>query len=383
MNEKRVVIIATTTLAQNYRASKLVRTLTNNGYLVTFLGLERGVIPAIGQRESNDHLKEILLRLKAPLGIKVLFFYPFWWCFVFFSLMVTKWDVAHAINFDSIPPALIAGKLKGKRVIYEILDGYEDMLPKTLRGIVIKIDKLFMWLANGVILVDEAQIDGVGGIPNSEVTVVYDSPPDSFSNRGIKPRRNDTFILFFGGILFSWKGLNLDKILHAIRDIEGVKIIIAGFGDLVQEIIGWSREMPDKIQFIGEISHDEVLQRSVEADLLFVLRNPIPLTNKYICGSKILEAMMCGKPILVNKGTSTASKVLEENCGLVVDANNIEEIRNAILKLRDNPKLCEELGGNARKAYEQRYSWEIMEQHLIRIYHGTTVETDEQINKVI
>ena len=69
---------------------------------------------------------------------------------------------------------------------------------------------------------------------------------------------------------------------------------------------------------------------------------------------------------------STAIKVLEENCGLVVDANNVEEIKEAILKLRDNPKLCAELGANARRAYEERYSWEIMEQRLLALYRELT-----------
>ena len=72
---------------------------------------------------------------------------------------------------------------------------------------------------------------------------------------------------------------------------------------------------------------------------------------------------------MVNQGTSTTRKVCEENCGVVVDGNNVEEIRNAIIKLRDNPRLCQELGANARKAYEQKYSWEIMGQRLVALYH--------------
>ena len=31
-------------------------------------------------------------------------------------------------------------------------------------------------------------------------------------------------------------------------------------------------------------------------------------------------------------------------------------------------KLCKELGANGRKAYEERYSWEIMEQRLLALY---------------
>lgn len=34
----------------------------------------------------------------------------------------------------------------------------------------------------------------------------------------------------------------------------------------------------------------------------------------------------------------------------------------AIIKLRDNPKMCNDLGANGRIAYEERYSWAIMEQ---------------------
>ncbi len=77
---------------------------------------------------------------------------------------------------------------------------------------------------------------------------------------------------------------------------------------------------------------------------------------------------MCGKPILVNQGTSTAQKVREENCGIVVDAHNVAEVRTAIEKLRDNPDLCRQFGLNARKAYVEKYNWAIMEKRLLKLY---------------
>jgi glycosyltransferase involved in cell wall biosynthesis len=375
MDGKRVVLIVTSTLAQNTRASKEVKALIENGHMVTFLGWNRGVkAPTVEAVESTEQLTEIQLRLKAPLGTKIVLFYPFWWCFVFFRLILGKWDIAHAINLDSIPPTVIAGKLKRKPTIYEIVDGYEDslLLPKLIRDACVKVDKLFMRLANAIVIVDEMQIEAFNGIPNSKVVVAYDSPADVSADISIAHQRNSTFTLFYGGILSSGRALNLDKFFAAIKSIEDIRVVIAGWGDLVEEIKGWSRQMPDTIKFIGAISHAEVLQRTTEADLLFMLRSPTPLVNKYICGSKLLEAMVFGKPILVNKGTSTARKVSEENCGLVTDANNIEEIGEAIIKLRDNPALCEELGANARKAYEQKYGWHIMERRLLNLYDELT-----------
>jgi glycosyltransferase involved in cell wall biosynthesis len=381
MNENRAIIIRANLLDREVRATKIIKTLTNSGYLVTLMSWDRGIKASRSeQREAGDFHREILLKFKAPWSNKVLLFLPIWWGFIFFRLMVTKWDIAHAIQIISLPPAVIAGKLKRKPVIYDMLDTYEDVtpLPKVIRNTCVKIDKLFMWLASSVILADEAQIEEVGGIPNSKVVAIYDSP-DTVSKINLSHQKNDAFTLFFAGLLFSGKALNLDKVFTAIQDIEGVKIVIAGHGDLVDEIKEWSHKMPDKIQFIGEITHAEVLERSAKADLLFVLRDPIIPVNKYICGSKVLEAMMCGTPILVNEGTSTANKVREENCGLVVDANNIEKIKEAIIKLRDDPELCEELGANARKAYEGRYSWGIMERRLADLYQELTGEIGEEV----
>jgi glycosyltransferase involved in cell wall biosynthesis len=372
--KKRVVIIRANLLDREVRATKIIKTLTNNGYLVTLLCWDRGIKTNRSERqEAGSFQEEMRLKFKAPWGNKVLLFLPIWWCFIFSRLMVTQWDIVHAIQIISLPPAVIAGKLKRKPVIYDMLDTYEDVkpLPKVIRNTCVKMDKIFMWLASSVILADEAQIEEVGGIPNSKVVAIYDSP-DTISKINLGHQKNDIFTLFFAGLLFSGKVLNLDTIFRAVEDIEGVMVVIAGHGDLVDEIKEWSRKMPEKIRFIGEITHAEVLERSAKADLLFVLRDPIVPVNKYICGCKVLEAMMCGTPILVNKGTSTANKVREENCGLVVDANNVEEIKEAIIKLRDNPTLCGELGANARKAYEGRYSWAIMEQRLLALYHELT-----------
>ena len=379
MDKKRAILIKSNLLDRETRLPKEIKALTHRGYSVTFLGWNRDCKASISRlREAGDFHREIQLKLKAPCGSKVLPLIPIWWCFTFFWLMATKWDVAHATNFDSIVPTVIAGKLKRKPVIYEILDTYEDMivLPKVVRYICIKIDKLFMRLVSSVILADKIQSEEFEGVPNSKVVVVYDSPPD-LSKKPVVTG-NNRFTMFYAGRLTKSRRLNLDKIFEAIRCIDGVSIVFAGYGDLVEGIKKWSDEMPDKIQFIGEINHVEVLERSVGADLLFVLRDPLIPTNRYICGSKLLEAMMCGRQILVNKGTSTANKVREENCGLVVDAKNVEEIRKAIIKLRDNPELCRELGANARKAYEERYSWEIMEQRLLALYRELTGEVGDK-----
>ena len=260
--------------------------------------------------------------------------------------------------------------IKGKPVIYDMSDVYEDqiVLPSIIRSVCIQIDKLFMRLASAVTLADESQIEEVNGIPNSKIVAIYDSPPDAEWKSEKDSIKNEKYTLFFAGHLVKSRRLNLDKAIEACKDLEGVQLIIAGYGDLSEMNTAKINAYPEKIVFLGELSHQEVLEQSRNADLLFVLRDPIVPVNKYICGSKVLEAMMCGTPMLVNQGTSTARIVAREKFGKIVDGNNIAEIKEAIQSLMSQPNLCKRYSENARSAYENRYSWEIMRNKLLTLY---------------
>ncbi len=367
-NKNTVLLIKSNLMAEETKRPKIVKLLRN--YRTIAISWDRGPRASIISGPSRQNaFTEVKFSLKAPFGIKSIIFLPLWWIFLFIKLISIEWDIAHVINFDSIIPTIIVGKLRNKPVIYEILDVYVDqiLLPNWVRAIVLRIDKLFISLADAIIIADESQIDEMSGIPNSRIVPIYDSPQDMFVTKDYC-QQNKLFILFFAGVLDAARKLNLDKLVSAIKNIDGVKLTIAGYGDLAKEIEKWSHEMPYKIEFMGSISHEEVIDHSKNADLLFVLRDPIVPVNRYICGSKLLEAMACGKPILANKGTSTAQKVIQENCGIVVDANDINEIANAIIRLREDPSFCRKLGENARKAYEIRYSYSIMEKRLLNLY---------------
>jgi len=374
---KRVILIRGGLLDRETRVTKIIKALSDHGYEVILLCWDQGYCPSprSERSEAGTLYKEIQFKLKNKWGFSgYVILHSIWWIYVFFWLIVNDWDIAHGVQITCSVPAIIAGKIKRKPVIYDILDVYEDSIspPRIIRDKLLAIDKVFMRMSSAIVLADEGEIEEVGGIPNSRVVTIYDSP---FTTKEVdlSHESNEGFTLFFAGILSKKKSLNLDKIFKAIEPLDGVKVIIAGysdfFGDIIEEIKDWEMKMPNKIQFIGEISHAEVLERSAKADALFVLRDSQVLVNKYICGSKILESMMCGRPIIVNKGTSTAKIVKKQNCGVIVDANNVEEIRNAITELKADRFMCDQLGKNGRKAYERLYSWNIMNDRLISLYN--------------
>jgi glycosyltransferase involved in cell wall biosynthesis len=75
--------------------------------------------------------------------------------------------------------------------------------------------------------------------------------------------------------------------------------------------------------------------------------------------------MMCGVPIITNVATDIVN---ETQCGIIVDYDNLDQIKQTIIDLRDNPELRKKLGDNGRNAFLQKYNWNAMEEKLYKIY---------------
>ncbi len=366
----RIVIVRSCLESLSPRTFKDAQTLASAGHDVTVLAWDREARHP--KLENKDGYQAHRFRFKAPLGPRVLLYLPIWWAYEFWWLLRAKWDVVHVIDVDTILPAVILARIKRKRIIYEIADAFEDLrpLPKMLRGLCVAIDRTFMRLADAMIINDEARLKEFDGIPNKNIVVIYNSPPDTFQQIGYPVQKDNVFTIFYAGEMRKGgpRGINLDKAFQAIKSIDDTRLVIAGYGEKIEEIKQWAKEEPSKVQFLGYLSYAEVLARTIAADLLIALYPSTSLNTRYTTANKIFEAMMTGKPILVTKGTAMADIVGKDNCGLVVDCNSVEEIKEAIVRLKEAPELCRQLGANGRKAYEQRYNWEIMKQRLITLY---------------
>jgi glycosyltransferase involved in cell wall biosynthesis len=173
-------------------------------------------------------------------------------------------------------------------------------------------------------------------------------------------------ILFYAGVIHRSRGLI--EILKALRDMDGVKLIVAGLGPDVKIFKNLPKILRNKArEYIGFISYKEVIRRSFEADVILALYDPKIPSNRYASPNKLFEAMMCAKPIIVNSETS-AAKIVEKNYGLTVPYGDVNAIKNAIMHMRDDYNLRLMLGRNGRMAYKKRYGWKIMIKKLIRIY---------------
>ena len=361
-----VVFLRGSAIYPDSRLEKEVSSLSDAGYSVYVLAWDRK--SWLKNISSNLNYTLVRIPLRAPVGKFTILFWPIWWAIAGIWLLFHKWDVVHAADFNCYPPALLVAKIKRKKLVYDIYDFFPDTapLPGILRSIAYFVDTRGMKYANRLIVVDHCRLGQIDHEGDESVCVLYNSPND-FENKNQDKIGDGKFSIFYGGT--HQYDRDILSMVMVVKEHPDIELIIAGGGDpkIVQHLSEIVDTMPNA-RHLGVLPYSEILSYSQDCDLLFALYDPSNKNNKLASPNKLFEAMMCGKPIIVNEGVATADKVREEKCGLVVPYGDCEALKEAVLLLKNNPELRKELGENGRRAYETKYNWKIMEKRLLDLY---------------
>ena len=138
----------------------------------------------------------------------------------------------------------------------------------------------------------------------------------------------DKFIIAFVGWFIDRKGPK--RVAEAIKQITE--------NDVYSLFIGSGEGEPEcqSILFKGKLPHDDIPTYLNAADA-FVL----PTLHEGCCNA-VVEAMACGLPI-ISSNRPFNWDVLDETNSIMIDPESVEEIRNAIVELRDNPERRDQL----------------------------------------
>lgn len=344
---------------------KIANCLFNHDFDVRLLLWDRNA----NDSEKDQKYEKITFNLKAPYDkFHVVFYLPIWWLFEFIFLLKDDSDIIHVTDLDTLIPASLVKLLKRKKLYYTIYDFYADNLPSSVptffKNFISNLEKLLIGYTDVLFLADESRLAQIEGSNTKKVYYIYNSPPDYFKKEMKSTKKNKQLVLFYGGLLQESRGLM--DVINAVNDTN-IKLIFAGEGPLKQEIEDLSRSN-ENIEYRGFLDYEIIMKETMTADILFALYDPKIPNNKYASPNKLFEAMMFGKPIIVNDETSMADIVRNEECGIIVHFGDVQSIKNALKALK-NSSLCEKLGENGRNAYEKKYNWDIMERRILTAYN--------------
>lgn len=191
---------------------------------------------------------------------------------------------------------------------------------------------------------------------------------------GIAP---DDLVVLWGGGLWPW----LDPItaVHAISDLHPIhpqiKLIFPGTihpNPDVQEMpvhnsrvytLVQERGLLNKAIFFGEwVPYDDWPNVLLESDIALSLHHET-IETQLAFRSRMLEYIWAGLPIVATKGDATSAFVTHYNLGHVVNYEDVEGVKQAILKILDTSPNYYQQGSIAAR---QDLTWEKAAQPLIQ-----------------
>ena len=230
----------------------------------------------------------------------------------------------------------------------------------------------------------KADLIGQFGVPDSDVSVIYEAANPQFTPLPPEPVRQELsqkyniptkYILFVGTIE---PRKNVDGLIRAYRhllDKYGVTdvglVIAGGYGWLYDEVMAIVEEfnLQHKVHFLGRVSDNDLWKLYVGAHCL------VHAAHYEGFGLPPLEAMACGTPTIVSNVSSLPEVV--GDAALLVDPKDWEEIAVAMHRLLTDDDLHAELRiKGLRRA--QCFSWQQAAQQTLAIYRQVVDGTQRQ-----
>ena len=160
----------------------------------------------------------------------------------------------------------------------------------------------------------------------------------------------------------------VDLLLAAIENLPDINLQIVGQGwqePVIRQMIAKinRHDGRERVTLVPSVEHVGEFYRSVDA---LVLASP----QEDPCPLAPMEAMMAGTPVIMTDACGTAGYVRNGEDALVVKANSIDALREAIIKLKD-ASLRQRLGRAGEQTAHETFSLERMTEEYLRTFSGS------------
>jgi glycosyltransferase involved in cell wall biosynthesis len=175
----------------------------------------------------------------------------------------------------------------------------------------------------------------------------------------------DKFALIFVGGITSIRGVK--ELIQAVDKVNDCELWLLGpFEDSAIEnecksLKGWS-----KVRYLGVVEPFEIFKYISYADVGVVTFLPLPNHLKTLA-TKPFEYMACGKPMIMSDFPYW--REFFKDSSLYVDPQNIEQIAQTILQLKNDHQLLISMGQLNKELAYKEYSWNSEVMVLIDFYN--------------
>lgn len=164
------------------------------------------------------------------------------------------------------------------------------------------------------------------------------------------------FFLFVGR-LEKIKGVQ--ELIPVFRGLTDVDLVIAGDGEYAAQL----KRLADgavNIRFVGRVEHGAL--QALYRDALATI---VPSLCYETFGVVVAESYSARTPVIVRAASSLEELVSRHGGGLMY--RNEDQMRDAIVRLRDDAELRRRLGDQGRRAYEEEFAEDAFLEHYLAV----------------
>lgn len=387
-----------------------IKTLLENGYNVKVICWDRR-----GMHPQEEYINGIcFLRIQSKItkkndnkggsqsfktlwgvpgqrGLKIFKKLPLFYIKTLKALMREDFDIIHCCHVVLLPVAVFAGKLRGKKVVYEISEFYISQIFMNCPKYFYLFEKITKCCENLIV----RMVDGVVCVPSRSDTIYHKyakikkniqivaNVPELGNNIDeqlydeLKKKYQNHRIILYAGFIGKKKGIM--EVMRAIKMIKdkhsSVKLLLIGscIGDdtkLIEEYV-LANGLDDNVDIIEFQPYQKLntFYRIADIGLALVEKEYGAMLTKGN-SRKIIEYMKASLPIIAPDNGEVGLIVKEEKCGLVINIFNEVDIANAIGYLLDNPSEAKKMGKRGHDAFVQRYNWSVEKKKFIEVYRS-------------
>lgn len=368
--------------------------LSKNGYNVLVLAWDRQ--GTLESKDDTDGFSVERIRLRLPflnlqnLALKLAIFN----FSTFLTLLGKDFDVLHCHDFDTLVGGLLAGKIRGKKIVYDAHEIYSLMaqtkISATLAKALASIESLSARQVDLLITVNEVCAryfrENCGSKVKVPVIMNCRDPSslsaiDSFKSVKTALGIDDYFVVLYNGWLIPNSGV--EELVAAIGLLKeqgtmNIAAIICGNGSSETEFKEMVREknLESNIKFVGRIESKKIPALASASDVLFIVYDCRDMYSFFRTPARLFDAMIAGKPVIGSNFGQIKKIVEKSEMGVLVNPGKIDELCRAILLLYRDKNLRLEMGRKA-KDLSRTYNWRLIEKKFLRLYEDLYAHKDD------
>jgi len=161
---------------------------------------------------------------------------------------------------------------------------------------------------------------------------------------GIEQER---FLVVYVGSLYPYKGIA--TVLEAAGHLPEFRFLLLGGSD--DQITKWRGRFPDleNVRYRSFVPNAEVPSYLAASDACLVPNSASDRTADFTYSLKLYEYMAAGRPVVASAFPSLRSVIGEGDAGILVPPDDAKAVADALVRLREDPSLCQRLSTEGRR----------------------------------